>query len=230
MANRSLIVVALGGNAISRPEEVGTVEQQFANSRETAKALADLIHSGHQLAITHGNGPQIGNFLLRNEAASGTIYPLPMEVAVAHVQGGMGFMIAQTFTNELNQRGHDLTVATIITTILVDSDDAAFEAPGKPIGQIVTRDEADRFTADEGWAFKETQPGQYRRVVPSPVPRRIMEIGSEVRKGVDLDIDFLIFSETGRAQSRQNYEPFLKAVELEIPVAEASDLYRYLGD
>ncbi len=105
MADGSLIVVALGGNAISRPDEGGNVDQQFVNSRSTARALADLIAAGHQLVITHGNGPQIGNFLLRNEAAADLIYPLPMEVAVAHVQGGMGYMIAQTLMNELSRAG-----------------------------------------------------------------------------------------------------------------------------
>src|SRR5262245_37281955 len=102
MTQSPLIVVALGGNAISKEHQEGSVDQQFENSRSTAVALADLIEKGNSLVITHGNGPQIGNFLLRNEVAAGAIYPLPMEVAVAHVQGGMGFMIAQTLTNELH--------------------------------------------------------------------------------------------------------------------------------
>ncbi|MFQ5415390.1 MAG: carbamate kinase, partial [Phycisphaerae bacterium] len=90
MQHPSLIVVALGGNAISKPGQEGNVAEQFDNARTTARQLADLIDAGHQLVITHGNGPQIGNFLLRNRAAADAIYPLPMEVAVAHVQGGMG--------------------------------------------------------------------------------------------------------------------------------------------
>ncbi len=93
MSDKPLIVVALGGNAISTPDEEGNVGQQFANSAHTARQLADLVEAGNQLVITHGNGPQIGNFMLRNEVAAQAIYPLPMEVAVAHVQGGMGFMI-----------------------------------------------------------------------------------------------------------------------------------------
>lgn len=184
MNSHPLIVVALGGNAISRSDEEGNVDQQFANSRMTARTLTDLVESGCQPVVTHGNGPQIGNFLLRNEASPTGLYTLPMEVAVAHVQGGMGFMIAQTFTNELTHRGHDQAVATIITTILVDSDDPAFQDPGKPIGRTVTSDEADRFAADEGWSFKEVQPGKYRRVVPSPIPRRIMEIET-IRRAVE---------------------------------------------
>jgi len=176
MADSSLIVVALGGNAISRPEEEGNVDQQFANSRITAKALADLVDAGHRLVITHGNGPQIGNFLLRNEAAAGMIYPLPMEVAVAHVQGGMGFMIAQTLMNEFRFRERERLVTTIVTTVLVDAEDTSFTDPTKPIGRTLSRSEAERYKIGEGWAVKEISPGKWRRVVASPQPRRIMEI------------------------------------------------------
>ena len=176
MEHRSLIVVALGGNAISRPQEEGNVDQQFDNSRATAKALADLIEQGHHLVITHGNGPQIGNFLLRNEAAAGAIYPLPMEVAVAHVQGGMGYMIAQTLTNELNARGYDRTVTASVTTVRVDGDDPSFRNPTKPIGRALPKEDAERFARGEGWTIKEVSPGKFRRVVASPIPRHIMEI------------------------------------------------------
>src|SRR3972149_1253065 len=169
-ARSSLMVVALGGNAISRPDEEGNVDQQFANSRATAKALADLIEQGHQLVITHGNGPQIGNFLLRNEAAAGAIYPLPMEVAVAHVQGGMGFMIAQALTNELHRRGFDRTVTAIVTTIRVGAAHQSLHTPTKPIGRVLTRGDAERYERNEGWATKETSPGKFRRVVASPMP------------------------------------------------------------
>jgi len=183
MEHPSLIVVALGGNAISRPEEEGNVDQQFDNSRATARALADLIEQGHQLVITHGNGPQIGNFLLRNEAAAGAIYPLPMEVAVAHVQGGMGFMIAQALTNELNARGFDRMATAIVTTVRVDADDPSFRNPTKPIGRVLPKEDAERFARSEGWAIKEVSPGKYRRVVASPIPRHIMEIKA-IRRAV----------------------------------------------
>ncbi|MEK6797509.1 MAG: carbamate kinase [Planctomycetota bacterium] len=176
MAEKNLIVVALGGNAISRPDEEGNVAQQFDNSRITAKALADLVEQGNSLVITHGNGPQIGNFLLRNEAAAGAIYPLPMEVAVAHVQGGMGFMIAQALTNELRSRGSNRIAASIITTVLVEADDPSFCNPTKPVGRVMTREQADLYVRDEGWSVRETSPRKFRRVVASPIPRRIMEI------------------------------------------------------
>jgi len=176
MNPKPLIVVALGGNAISRPDEEGNVSQQFANSRVTAAALADLVDRGYQLVVTHGNGPQIGNFLLRNEAAADAIYPLPMEVAVAHVQGGMGFMIAQTLTNELHKRGRNQIAAAIVTTVLVDHDDPSFKNPTKPIGRVLPLEDAQRYQRDEGWTIKEVSPGKFRRVVASPVPRHIMEI------------------------------------------------------
>lgn len=179
-----MILVALGGNAISRSDEEGNVHQQFANSRATAKALADLLDSGNQLVITHGNGPQIGNFLLRNEAASNLIYPLPMEVAVAHVQGGMGFMIAQTLMNELRQRGRERLVTTIVTTVLVDREDPSLVAPSKPVGRVLAKSEAEKAAKKDGWSIKEVEPGKFRRVVASPMPQRIMEL-STIRRAVE---------------------------------------------
>jgi carbamate kinase len=176
--DKQLMVVALGGNAISRPNEEGNVLQQFANSRATARVLAGLIDEGHQLVVTHGNGPQIGNFLLRNEAAADAIYPLPMEVAGAHVQGGMGYMIAETLTNALHSIGHNKVVTAIVTTVLVDHDDPSFREPTKPIGRILNQAEAERFRDEEGWNIKEITPGKWRRVVPSPLPKRILEINS----------------------------------------------------
>lgn len=176
MNSKELIVVALGGNAISRSDQEGNVDEQFENSRITARSLADLIDQGNRLLITHGNGPQIGNFLLRNEAASGAIYPLPMAVAGAHVQGGMGYMIAQTLMNELRSRGRFQTVSTIVTTILVDADDPSFHNPTKPVGRVLTKEDADRFAQEDGWVVKEISPGKFRRVVASPIPRLIQEI------------------------------------------------------
>jgi len=183
-ARKSLIVVALGGNAISRSNQEGNVNQQFANSRATADALADLMDQGHQLVITHGNGPQIGNFLLRNEAGADLIYPLPMEVAVAHVQGGMGFMIAQTLMNELRRRGRERPVTTFVTTVLVDRDAPSFTHPTKPVGRVFGKREAEKHASADGWTMKEIGPGAFRRVVASPMPREIMELAT-IRRAVE---------------------------------------------
>jgi carbamate kinase len=184
MDDRRLLVIALGGNAISRENQEGNVAEQFENSRATARQLVDLAEQGFQLVVTHGNGPQIGNFLLRNEAAAGVIYPLAMEVAVAHVQGGMGFMIAQTLTNELAARGIQRTVTAVVTTVLVDHDDPAFRNPTKPIGRVLNKQEAERRAVEERIAVKEVQPSKYRRVVPSPQPQAILEIGL-IRRAVE---------------------------------------------
>ena len=178
MTEKQLIVVALGGNAISQPDEEGTVAQQFANSRRTARQLADLVEQGHHLVITHGNGPQIGNFMLRNYAAADEIYPLPMEVASAHVQGGMGYMIGQTLSNELTRRNLTRAVTTVVTTVLVDRDDPSFDNPTKPIGRAMEVERARPLAEKEGWPMKEVAPGMVRRVIASPLPRRIMEIDS----------------------------------------------------
>lgn len=184
MPESKRIVVALGGNAITQPHEIGKVSEQFANSRHTATQLADMVEQGHQLVVTHGNGPQIGNFLLRNEAAATAIHALPMEVAVAHVQGGMGFMIAQALTNELARRGIQRTAAAIVTTVLCDSNDPSFKTPSKPIGRYLSPDQARYFVDEEGWNVKEISPGKYRRVVPSPTPQTIQEI-ELIRQSVD---------------------------------------------
>lgn len=184
MAKSLRIVVALGGNAISRANQQGNVDEQFENSRGTAAALVDLIEAGHQLVITHGNGPQIGNFLLRNTAAAGAVYRLPMVVAVAHVQGGMGYMLAQTINNELHRRGDRRIVTAVVTTVLVDPKDPAFEDPSKPIGTRLTPEAAARFRDIEGWRIKEIEPGVFRRFVPSPMPAQILEI-EHIRRAVE---------------------------------------------
>ena len=182
MPESRLIIVALGGNAITKPDEEGDVREQFANSREAARPLADLIEHGHRLVITHGNGPQIGNFLLRNDAAAGQIYPLPMEVAGAHVQGGMGFMIAQTLMNELARRGRDRVVTTVVTTVLVDRADPSFSNPTKPIGRLLAKADADKYIRNR-WTVKEMSAGRFRRVVASPKPKAIIEI-EHIRRAV----------------------------------------------
>ncbi len=183
MPDQPLIVVALGGNAISAPDEEGNVAQQFAHSANTARQLADLVEAGNQLIVTHGNGPQIGNFMLRNEVAARAIYPLPMEVAVAHVQGGMGFMIAQTLTNELTRRGQNLIAIAFVTTVLVDPTDPDFSNPSKPVGTVLNAEEAE-YHREEGWQIREIAAGKFRRVVPSPAPIKIMEIDS-IRRAVE---------------------------------------------
>jgi carbamate kinase len=173
----SPIVVALGGNAISPADEEGNIPQQFRTTRQTAVHLADLIEIGGRLLITHGNGPQVGNVLRRVELAAHEIYTLPLDICVADTQGGMGYMIAQCLNNELRRRGIELTANTIITTVEVARDDPEFENPTKPIGAFYTPQDATEMQRRYGWKMvKSRRNGKYRRVVPSPLPRRIVEV------------------------------------------------------
>ena len=180
------IVVALGGNAISPADARGDViTQQFRASRQTVNTLVDLIEYGGQLLVTHGNGPQVGAALRRVELTEGEVYTLPLDICGADTQGGMGYMIAQCFNNELRRRGIDLIANTIITTVEVDRDDPEFSNPTKPVGAYYTADEAKQMRRRYGWKMVEARRnGKYRRVVPSPVPRRIIE-AKLIRECVD---------------------------------------------
>jgi carbamate kinase len=176
MRTDSPIVVALGGNAISRPGEQGNVEQQFANTRHTCTALGELVAAGAQLLITHGNGPQVGNVLRRVELAAHELYRLPLHICGAHTQGGMGFMIAVSLENELYRRGLNRNVTALVSSVRVDPNDPAFQNPTKPIGGFYPRDKADALRAEYGWTMVEDPKHGFRRVVPSPRPISISEI------------------------------------------------------
>lgn len=172
----SLIVIALGGNAVSREGEEGNIPQQFAAARETAVCLVKLVSEGHDILVTHGNGPQVGNVLRRVELAIDELYPLPLYVCGANTQGAMGFMISQCLNNEFNRCGMDRLAATIVTTVEVDLNDDAFKNPTKPIGRFYPADEAKELQDGQGWRMVEIPGRGFRRVVPSPRPSRIVEI------------------------------------------------------
>lgn len=177
MDNKTL-VIALGGNAITPPDLEGTIPQQYAATRQTCGNIVALIERGHDILLTHGNGPQVGNVLRRVECARDEIYPLPLDVCVADTQGGMGYMIQQCMENELLHRTLKKSIVTVITQVVVRSDDPAFRNPTKPIGPFMGIEEAeDRKKADR-WQVVEDAGRGYRRVVPSPRPVRIIEIGA----------------------------------------------------
>ncbi len=171
-----LIVVALGGNAISRANQEGNVPQQFENTRYTADYLAGLIADGYQLVVTHGNGPQVGNVLRRVELAARELYRLPLHICGAHTQGGMGFMIAQCINNALRARQIERRASAIVTSVEVDPKDKAFENPTKPIGSFYRKDKAEALMAEHGWEMVQVPNQGWRRVVPSPAPQAIVEI------------------------------------------------------
>jgi len=170
-----LAVVAIGGNSITKASERGTIPEQFENARETGRHIAQMVVRGYDVVVTHGNGPQVGNILLRAEMSSAVLPSLPLDTCGADSQGGMGYMIQQVLGNELRKAGIDRCVATVVTQTVVDADDPAFANPSKPIGPFYTRDEADRKVSDEGWKVIEDAHRGWRRVVASPMPTRIVE-------------------------------------------------------
>jgi len=172
------IVVALGGNAISPGEAKGddVIARQFSATRKTVAALVDLIELGGRLLVTHGNGPQVGAALRRVELTSKDVYPLPLHICGADTQGGMGYMISQCFNNELRRRRLDIVANTIITTVVIDKDDPEFQHPTKPVGSYFTAEDAEVMRKKYGWRMvRARRNDQYRRVVPSPAPRRVIE-------------------------------------------------------
>jgi carbamate kinase len=169
-----LAVVALGGNALLRGNQVGTIEEQEDNTTETMENIIFLIREGYNLVITHGNGPQVGNILLRNDAGEQVynIPQMPLDICVADSQGGIGYMIERMLLNVLKKYYIQKEVVTLVTQVVVDKDDPAFDNPIKRVGRIYKKEQADQLAKDKGWIFKEeikVKDG-WRRVVPSPPP------------------------------------------------------------
>jgi carbamate kinase len=170
------LVIALGGNAITRPGEPGTIPQQFAHTAETLDHLKALFAGDAALVITHGNGPQIGNILIRVEEGERRVPRLPLDTCVSDSQGGMGYMIQRLACEMFRREGIRRQVATVITQVLVDADDPDFTHPSKPIGEYFTTAQAAVLRSDRPhWRLCEVEPGRFRRVVPSPRPIAILE-------------------------------------------------------
>ena len=172
---RLRILVALGGNAISSQKSEGTAEEQFDNISRACKHLVGIIRHGHKIAITHGNGPQVGDILLKEELAKDVLPYMPLDVCVAESQGMIGYMIQQSLTNRLRREGIDRCVVTVLTQVVVDKNDKAFSNPTKPIGPFFRKEEAERFQRENGWHVVEDSHRGYRRVVASPNPLKIVE-------------------------------------------------------
>lgn len=170
-----LIVVAFGGNAVYPPTIKGTAEEQLAIMAEACEHLVPLVRAGYRTVLTHGNGPVVGNILFRMARTSKELVPMPMDVCVAHSQGGIGYMLQQSLANVLRIHGMAVGVSSIITEVEVDPDDPAFANPTKPVGRFFTREDAERIATETGWAFLEDSGRGYRRVVPSPVPLKILD-------------------------------------------------------
>ena len=174
--DRKLAVVAFGGNALLRPEDRGTQEEQSARAKQAAGGLAEIVRHGFKLIVVHGNGPQVGNILVQAEEASTKIPPQSLDVCVAQTEGSMGFLLQQAIRNRLDSIGLAGDVATILTEVEVDPVDPAFKRPTKPIGPYFTRYRAEALERDLGWTMREEAGRGWRHVVPSPRPLRILNI------------------------------------------------------
>lgn len=173
-----LAVIALGGNALLRDNQEGTIEDQEQNTTETLENIIFLLKEGYNIVISHGNGPQVGNIVMRNDAGEQlyNIPHMPLDICVADSQGGIGYMIERALKNVLRRNGIKRNVLTIMTSVEVDINDEAFERPTKRIGRTVGREEADKLNTEKGWIFKEDKKSKnrFRRVVPSPQPQYIV--------------------------------------------------------
>ena len=173
---RKRVVVALGGNAAYPPTIKGTAEEQLALMREVCRHLVQIIGAGWQLVLTHGNGPVVGNILYRMARTADELPPMPMDVCVAHSQGGMGYMLQQSFANVLLDHGLDVVVSCIVTEVEVDAADPAFANPTKPVGKFFSEVEAAEMARKTGWFFAEDSGRGWRRMVASPKPRKILDL------------------------------------------------------
>jgi carbamate kinase len=186
---RKTAVVALGGNALLRGNEIGTIQQQEKNTYETCINLVKLLKQDYNIVITHGNGPQVGNIMLRNEAGYNTykIPKMPLDICVADSQGGIGYMIERQMKNILIENKIRRNVVTLVTMVLVDKNDPAFDNPSKPIGPFYLKEEADLLTKTNNFIFREdARKRGWRRVVASPEPKEILNkkiIKDLVKKG-----------------------------------------------
>jgi len=177
---RKLAVVAIGGNSLIKDEKHKTVEDQYQAAKETTFHIADMIEAGWDVAIGHGNGPQVGFILRRSEIAAKVegMHEVPLDVCGADSQGAIGYALQQTLQNELYRRGITKNVATVITQVLVDKNDPAFKNPTKPIGSFMDEPEAKRRQTDMGWNVVEDAGRGWRRVVASPIPKEVVELES----------------------------------------------------
>jgi carbamate kinase len=168
------IVLALGGNALAQPGEEGTITEQFRHARESLGAVVALAREGWHIAIVHGNGPQVGNALVRNETARHLVPPLPLGVLVAATEGWIGYMVQQSLQNALARGGVERQVVTMVTQVLVDPDDPELARPSKPVGRTMEEADARALAHELGGDVVKTK-GGWRRVVPSPRPQTIVE-------------------------------------------------------
>ena len=187
-------VIALGGNSILRAKQKGTAAEQYESLDRTAEQLLDLLSGGNRIVITHGNGPQVGNLLLADEAAKNVVPPMPLDILGAQTEGYMGYMIQNTLANHLRQVGAPHNITTVVTQVIVDKNDPAFKDPSKPIGPFYDVNTAEQLRQAKGWDIIEDSSRGYRRVVPSPIPVNIQQ--ARIIKSM-LDADEIVIAVGG---------------------------------
>ena len=168
------VVVALGGNAILQPGQLGSFEEQLVNIDAAMRRIAELVQDGWRVVLTHGNGPQVGNLLIQNALAEKAVAPMPMDVCGAESQGQIGYMLEQSLVNHLRRRHLEVPVVTVLTQVAVDPHDEAFAHPSKPVGPFYTEEQARTMMLEQGLAMREDAGRGWRRVVPSPEPQEIV--------------------------------------------------------
>ncbi len=174
----------MGGNSISPKNGSGEIEEQFERTRQTLDGISHFIDLGYNLCINHGNGPQVGNEIMRMELTQDSVPTLPLGICVASTQGSIGYMIQQCLQNKLREMEIDREVVTLVSQVIVDKNDDSFNNPTKYIGKRYTKKEAEEMTSKRGWDLKEQENGKFRRVVPSPMPEYIMH-GRSIKALVD---------------------------------------------
>lgn len=172
---QKIAVIAIGGNSLIKDKQHQTVEDQYSAAKETTGHIARMIDAGWNVAISHGNGPQVGFILRRSELAAGQLHEVPLDVCGADTQGAIGYALQQNMQNHLRNMGINKPVATVVTQVEVDANDAAFSKPSKPIGSFMEEEQASRRIEDDGWDCVEDAGRGWRRVVASPLPVRIVE-------------------------------------------------------
>lgn len=181
---RPVAVIAFGGNALLRPQDHGTQEEQFTLTWKATRWLVEIIHRGFELVIVHGNGPQVGNIMIQVEEAITKIPPQTLDVCVAQTQGSMGYMLQNQLRNRLNEEQLHKAVVGILSEVEVSREDPAFENPSKPVGPYFTSYRANLLMQEQGWEMVEDAGRGWRKVVPSPVPRRVLDVEA-VRRLLD---------------------------------------------
>lgn len=172
---RKLAIVAVGGNSLIKDKAHQTIPDQYQAATESMSHLADMIEAGWDVVVTHGNGPQVGFILRRSELSVGELHPVPLDYCGADTQGAIGYMFQRSLHNEFRRRGINRHAATVVTQVLVDKNDSAFKKPSKPIGTFMDEPTARQHEQDDGWVVVEDAGRGWRRVVPSPLPQRIVE-------------------------------------------------------